>query len=460
MIGRAYTLLGLGDLASVSPRLRYSFFSVIAMSFFLFGDQQLLAPNLSRIGADFGFVAEREYRWYIGALPALFFFPVGGLMALVIGVLSDIYDRRRMLVLAILLGEASCLATAFASDYLTFLVLRTLTGIGLGGFYPTLFSLIGDYFRAENRSAAAGWLETAMGLGVGAGQVLAGALANESYLEMPGWRWSFVIMAAPSFPLAILYFFLGQNPRRGGAERALEGLSVGEQNALLQKEAQHRLSFDDFRRIFRNRTNLLALAQGVPGMVPWGFFFVYMVDLYEKSKGFSVGDAVLLSLAFGGSSIFGGLIGGFIGRSIYNWRRGALPVFGALTITLGTLPGYIFVNYGGSDLTFLLGVAVAGGLVVSMAGVNIRAILINVNPPEIRSSVFAVFSLFDKIGAGFGPFIIGFILLGVGRETLAYNLAISCWLPCAAIWLLIAFTSGPDEDRVTAALKARAAISS
>lgn len=447
--------IGLGDLQGRGGRTWYSFFSVIAISFFLFGDQQLLAPNLSRIGADFGFHDEAEYRWYIGSLPALFFFPVGGFMAIVIGVLSDIYDRRRMLVAAVVLGELSCLATAFATDYWTFLILRTLTGVGLGGFYPILFSLIGDYFRAPNRSAAAGWLETAMGLGVGAGQILAGALAHESYLGFPGWRWSFIIMAAPSFPLALLYLWFGNTPQRGAAESALDELSPEQQAQLLEHEAHRRITVADVRAIFANKTNLLALLQGVPGMVPWGFFFVYMVDLYEKSKGWSVQDAVFLSLAFGGSSIFGGFFGGYLGRLAYARNRKYLPLFGAITVLIGTIPGYIFVNYEGSSLAFLLAVAIFGGLVVSMAGVNVRAILINVNPPEIRGSAFAFFAWFDKIGAGFGPFIIGLFLLA-GSDMLAYNLAISCWIPCALVWFVMMFTMEKDEDRVIALLKARA----
>ncbi len=447
--------LGLGDLSSKGWRVHFSFWSVMAMGFFLFGDQQLLAPNLSRIGAEFGFVTQDDYRWYIGALPALLFFAVGGSVSLFIGIAADRYDRKKLLVFCVFLGEISCFATAFAHSYPLFLLLRTLTGIGLGGFFPVLFSLIGDFFRSENRSTAAGWLEFSMGLGIGLGQVLGGFLAETEFLGLPGWRWSFMIMAAPSFPTAILYYILGSSPARGAAEVVQTEPGADPAREILAGEAEHRLSVEDFRRIFSNRTNLLALAQGVPGMVPWGFLFVYVVDYFEKERGYHVEEATLLALVFGVSSIFGGLLGGFLGRAVYLRKRSMLPAFGGLSVLVGTLPCYAMINYPTYNPPLLMGLAVLAGLTVSVAGVNIRAILINTNLPENRGSIFAVFNLTDKLGAAFGPFAVGLLLL-TGSDLLAYNLAISCWIPCGLLWLVMALTVEADEDRLATILRERA----
>ena len=447
-------ILGLGDLRGRGWRVHYSFWSVLAMGFFLFGDQQLLSPNLSRIGAAFGFFEAEEYRWYIGALPALLFFALGGFISLFIGIASDQYDRRKLLVFSVLLGECSCLGTAFAHSYPVFLALRALTGIGLGGFFPVLFSMIGDTFRAESRSTAAGWLEFAMGLGIGLGQVSGGFLANSDFLGFAGWRWSFILMATPSFPIVLLYYLLGHVPTRGSAERALADLSTEDtRNVTLQAEA-HRISRDDFRRIFSNRTNILALLQGIPGMVPWGFMFVYVVDFLEKERGYHVEEATLIALVFGVSSIFGGLGGGFLGSLVYRRRRRLLAMFGGGCVLLGSVPCFFLVNWPEANLTLLLVVAAIAGLIVSGPGVNVRAILLNANLPENRGSIFAVFSLSDKLGAALGPFLVGLLLL-VGSDLLAYNLAIACWIPCGLLWFLIALTMEADEDRVDATLRER-----
>ena len=452
---RVLSILGLADLSGRGWRVHYSFWSVLAMGFFLFGDQQLLSPNLSRIGAEFGFTNPEDYRWYIGALPAMLFFALGSLISLVIGIASDQFDRRRLLVLCVLIGESSCLGTAFAQSYPVFLALRTITGIGLGGFFPVLFSMIGDYFRAENRSTAAGWLEFSMGLGVGLGQVTGGFLAESEFLGYPGWRWSFIFMATPAFPTVLLYYILGRIPRRGSAERVLDGLSEKDAQILAIESETHRVSLKDFRRIFTNKTNILALIQGVPGMVPWGFLFVYVVDFLEQKRGYHVEDATIVALVFGITSIFGGLLGGFLGSAIYKKNRRLLPLFGGATVILGSLPCFVMINWPAKNLVFLLLMAALAGLTVSFAGINIRAILMNTNLPENRGSIFAVFNLTDKLGAAFGPFAVGLFLF-VGSDLLAYNLAIACWIPCGLIWLFMSRTLPADEDRVDATLRSRA----
>ncbi|MCR9141761.1 MAG: MFS transporter [bacterium] len=454
--------IGLGDLAGQGWNASLSFWSVLFMGFFLFGDQQLLAPNLSRIGAALGFPGEADYLWYIGSLPALLFFVFGGLSSLIIGVASDQLDRKRLLIFCVAFGEACCLLTAFAQEYWQFLLLRTLTGMGLGGFFPVLFSLIGDYFRAENRSTAAGWLELSMGLGIGVGQVLGGFLAETEIAGFAGWRVSFIIMAAPSLPLLAAYGIFARLPRRGASERVAGEVDAETEERLLQASAAHKVSLNDFRRIFASRTNILAILQGLPGTVPWGFIFVYLVDFLEHVRDIPVEAATLLSLVFGICSIFGGLLGGFLGRAVYQRRRAMLPVFGGLSVWVGALPVFFLVNFDASGVDSstafaLLSVAcIVGGFTVSIAGVNIRAILVNTNLPENRGSVFAVFNLADKLGMGCGPFLVG-LLLFTGSRVLAYNLAVAFWIPCGLFWLFMARTMVQDEDRVAKILRERAA---
>ena len=136
-------------------------------------------------------------------------------------------------------------------------------------------------------------------------------------------------------------------------------------------------------------------------------------------------------------------------------------IFGAATIFFGSIPTFLLVNFDttgvaqSTSLAILATACVIGGLTVSIAGVNIRAILINTNLPENRGSVFAVFNLADKLGMGFGPFLVGLLLL-TGSRILAYNLAVGFWIPCAILWLLMARTMVQDEDRVNETLQQRA----
>ena len=273
-------LIGLGDLSGRGWRAHFTFWSMIGMTFFLFGDQNLTSPNLSRIGAEFGFTDKIEYQWYINSIVQLCFFLVGGAFSLAAGLWNDVWDRKRLMIASVILGELPCLLTAFAPSYGWFLFLRTLTGLGLGGIFPVIFSYLGDYFKAANRPVATGWITLAMGMGIAVGQIMAGLLAEVEWAGMAGWRLSFIFMAAPAFPLVLAFYLFGERPERGRADREDLGLAP----AVEAEPTGHAVSLKDFRVVLASRTNIIAFLQSVPGTIPWGFLFYFVVDYYEKTK--------------------------------------------------------------------------------------------------------------------------------------------------------------------------------
>ncbi len=436
--------IGLGDLEEASNRGRFAFFGMLFLTFFLFADQNVAAANLSRIGAEFGFSAETDYRWYIGSLVSLCFFVMGGLLSIYSGILNDRLDARRRLqvLLAVsALGESACAVSAFAPNYTVYLITRTLTGIGLGGIYPVIFSAMGDYFRPANRPIASGYLGLAMGLGIAAGQLAGGFLAHSTLLGMSGWRAAFLLMALPSFPLMLLLWLWGELPHRGAMDAGVS-------------PEMHTVRLSDLKKIFQVKTNVLVFAQSIPGCVPWGLLFTYTVDFYEKSKGFHVNEANLLVMLFGGFAILGAFIGGYLGALVYRIKRELLPAFSGATILIGMVPVFIMFNYEGKTITPMFWVAILAGLITPLTGPNVRAILANTNLPENRGSVFAMFNLTDDLGKGLGPFFVGLLLL-VMPDTLAYNVAIAFWLLSGIIWFLMLKQMGYDEDAVAATLAQR-----
>jgi MFS family permease len=98
----------------------------------LYADQNLMAPNLTAIAADFGFDDEDRDK-YLGGYVAATFYLVGAPAALLFGYLSDTVNRRNLLFVAVLLGEGPCIMTFFVTRYWQLLVLRLFTGISLGG---------------------------------------------------------------------------------------------------------------------------------------------------------------------------------------------------------------------------------------------------------------------------------------------------------------------------------------
>jgi MFS family permease len=433
--------MGLGDLKKHGWRGILAFWMVTAIAFFLFADQNLIAPNLQNIGRSFGFTTDAEIDWYLGGLIPILFFILGGAVSLSMGYLSQRYSRKNLLLFTLFLGEGTCLLSGLARNYTEFTILRTLTGFGLGGVFPLLFSVLGDYFTSRSRAVAAGYLSLAMGLGIGVGQLLGGILGQADPVN--GWRMSFIVVAAPSFLFALVYWLFCPEPVRGGAEKELEGIADE-----LSIEV-HRFTTKDLKAVLSSKTNIGIFLQGIPGTVPWGVFFTFMMDYYERYYGFAKDQAAgMVTLAAVGVFV-GTFFGGIIGQWLYNRRKKLQPIFCSVTTMLGVIPSLYLLQadaIAGTPLFVVLNIFT--GFLISLTGSNVRAILINTNPPRNRSAVFAVYNLTDDLGRGLGPAISAVFLTMIPDRTLALSISILFWIPCSLIWLYIMAHYESDEQHV------------
>src|SRR5664280_1051717 len=196
----------------------YSVILLAIISFFLFADQNLMAPNLTQIGNEFGFSpAVRDVK--LGGNISFAFWVIGGIITLGIGYLTDLISRKNLFIVVIIFGEIPCVMTGFAQNYDQLFWLRACTGIAIGGALPLTYSLIGDYFSRNTRAAAVGYISLAQGLGIAFGQLLAGAIGPEH-----GWRLPFIIVGIPNFILIILFALTVKEPLLGKAEDSLQEL--------------------------------------------------------------------------------------------------------------------------------------------------------------------------------------------------------------------------------------------
>lgn len=435
---------------SNSPgRERFAVALLAIITLFLFADQNLMAPNLTQIADDFGFSAvERDVM--LGGNISFVFWVFGGLVTLGIGYLTDRISRKALFVAVILVGEIPCLLTGFAQTYTQLFWLRALTGIGIGGALPLVYSLLGDYFSPKLRTAASAYMALAMGLGIAVGQLLAGFIGPEY-----GWRLPFILVALPNFFLALIFWLTMQEPVRGQAEAGLKDLIETGQIYTA------RINWSEYKQLFRIKTNLLVFLQGIPGTVPWGVFFIFLNDYLSQDKGYSVETATLIVTIIGGAAIFGGFLGGLMGHKLYNLKPKYLPALCGITTLLGIIPTAILINIpdqtGVADPSMALAL-VSGlftGFTISITGPNVKAMLLNVNLPETRGSIFSLFNLTDDLGKGFGPVIISILIVSLGR-TWAFNVANLFWLFCGVILLWLIWVFPKDEMRLNDVLMQRA----
>ena len=431
----------------MSGRDRTTLILLVLMSVFLLADQNVINPVIDAMEMEYG-VGKTS----IGLLGSAFFI-LGALVSLFFGFFTDKFSRKWLLAFVILVGEIPCFLTGikfFTQTYNQLLLLRVLTGIGVGGIFPLTYSLIGDYFPESKRPVANALVGVAWAVGQIVGQGMSGFLAT-SY----GWRLSFMLAAAPNFILIPLFLIVAREPKRGQTEKSLKDL-IGQ-----GAEYMERIHFRDLKHIFTNKTNIVSFLQGIPGCIPWGVLPFFLQNFYMQEKGFSREITTLLILIFGIGATLGGFIGGLEGQRIYNKDPRKLPIFQGVVVILGTIPWFILLalqfpaNPGMAEF-YLPGIlGFLSGFIVTLPSANAKAILMNVNPPERRGSVFAVFNLTDNLGKGIGPFLGGWLIQSFGYS-FAMNFSVAAWIPCGLIFLIAAATIRGDLAKVDVYLREKA----
>ena len=457
----------------MSRRRQYYTVGLLTLTaMFLYADQNLLSPNLSAVAEEFG-LDDREKDLMLGGWLQLAFFVVGSPASLIIGWAADRVPRLRLFVITVIIGEGPCLATYWVETYWQLFAVRALTGVAVGGCLPILFSLCGDMFPASERNYVASFLTIATGAGIAVGQIMAGTVGPAF-----GWRLPFLLASGPAIALALLLYATVREPGRGAAEDAVlrrrrARLAAREERDARIRENDERRGADDGRRgdddgrrdapaassgsasseeysakidakkLWRQLkipSNAIILAQGLPGTVPWGMLNAYFVDFLHVQKGLTVEEGTLAVTLFGSGAACGTVVGGVVGQRVYNRQggRSAIAVVMGVTTALGALPGYFFLNvstYGPGNVLLHLSCLV-GGVLAAVTPPNVRAVLLNVNPPETRGTMFAFYSQIDDVGKGGGPALVAALIVAYGR-TKAFNVAVSGWVLCGAILLCL-----------------------
>ena len=116
--------------------------------------------------------------------------PVG---ALLFGLLADRFGRRIPLMANVIYFSIVEVACGFAPNYSTFLILRALFGIGMGGEWGVGASLAMEAAQPRWRGVLSGILQSGYSIGY-----LLAALAARVVLPTLGWRWMFWLGALPA----------------------------------------------------------------------------------------------------------------------------------------------------------------------------------------------------------------------------------------------------------------------
>lgn len=161
-----------------------------------------------------------EYEVLINIASSFFFcgLIIGALLS---GLLADIYGRLWSFYGSALLMGVFSLTAAFAPIYELFVLLRFLTGIGVGGILSTLFTITTEIYTHSNRVFYSFCVHQGWSIGIMLFALAGYFIRNHMWLQ--------VVSAAPNVVLIFATCFLHESPRwliaKGHRERAMSVLN-------------------------------------------------------------------------------------------------------------------------------------------------------------------------------------------------------------------------------------------
>jgi EmrB/QacA subfamily drug resistance transporter len=152
------------------------------LAMFLFAlDQTIVGPALPPIARELGDFA--LISWIVTA-----YLLTSTCVTPILGKLSDLYGRRRLLAFCLVVFLASSVLCALAPDMLTLIVARGLQGIGGGGLVPVCQAVIADVVSPRERGRFAAYFSIVWASSAVLGPTVGGLLT-----EHLGWPWIFWI---------------------------------------------------------------------------------------------------------------------------------------------------------------------------------------------------------------------------------------------------------------------------
>lgn len=381
--------------------------------------------------------------------------------------LSDVFGRRLIYTIDLILFAVGSLLVALAQDFTTILVGRAIQGFGAGGILPVANAVIGDIFPPEKRGTALGLVGVTFGLAFLLGPILAGVL-----LSVASWHWLFFI----NIPIALLllvpaaFVFPHVHHKQTGRfdvlgmlllTAALTGLTL----ALTHLDAAHLLTSFASLAVWP----WLVLAAAAGGLLVWAerkaanpllpaalfkgrqlkltYFLGMGSGMFQSSLVFipmlaiahlagltpSQSGYLLLPLVVAitiGNPVVGGLID----------KLGARPILLAGLALVGVSTALLSI-FAANLAWFIVFSALVGLGLAVLLGPPLRFIVLDEVEAAHRSVAQGVLGIFNSVGTLIGGAFMGAVTASFGGGDLGYTVAFLCTsvlaLPLVlAAWLL------------------------
>lgn len=384
--------------------------------------------------------------WDIGpqALGGVFSAGVLGMTvgAVTLAPLADRIGRRPMILVSIVLISGSVLFTALAESITQLVILRFISGLGIGAMLATVAAMVAEYAPDRSRNFFVGLVLA----GYPIGATLSGLIAAE-VIPAYGWRTMFLVagaISAATLPLVALLLpesisFLAQRQPPNALQRInriLQKMGLPPQQVLPpQPAAQAAIGLRPIvSREWRSETLKLWIAF----LTSFGtlYFLISWIPKLAAGAGLSMELAIMAGTVFNLGAVFGIVSQGALATR-FDLRfviAGFLLVSSLLMLVFGW-----FTGSGTALLLFgLIGFGVQGGFT------GLYTVAARLYPTTLRSSGIGWGIGAGRVGAVLGP-AAGGALIALGLSMIDNFRVFALPLAIAAI-----ATMAIDRNRISA----------
>lgn len=366
-------------------------------------DAQIIGFTAPQIAAEFGIGNDRLGPVFSAALLGM----TAG--ALLFGTLGDRFGRRRTMIFCVVLFGGGTLLTAFASSVTQLMLLRLVTGLGLGGALPNAVTLVAECAPGRHRPL----LVTLMYIGFSVGGLLGGVIAGSLVVEH-GWRAMFYVGGGLPLVLSVLLLALLPESPQYLARKAGTGAVLADLLARIDPAGGYRpqdrytlpqaTARADLGELFRHRrvrnTVLLWLAFFINLLVL--FFLMNWLPKLLVDGGVPLAQAIRVTVMFN--------IGGVLGALALAWlsaRHSPRRMLAAF-FALGAL-AIMAIGLGDGRFAPVAAACFATGLFAGAAQVGLYPLATQVYPSAVRATGVGWAQAWGRIGSIFGPLAGGWL---------------------------------------------------
>jgi MFS transporter, AAHS family, 4-hydroxybenzoate transporter len=344
------------------------------------------------------------------AFAAVFSAALLGLMlgAFVLGPLADRIGRKRVLIVSVLVFGAFSLCTAFTGSLRTLLVMRFLTGLGLGGAMPSFLSLGAEFIPHQRRTV----LLSVLWAGFPLGGVLGGLLASRI---IPEFGWQSVFYIGGSLPLVLAVVLMAALPESpaflvaSGASSAHIARLVSRIGGAGSFSPSNRFVLTEERVSTRSVTHLFTEGRAGGTLLLWTTYFLIFLMLVTNTAwsptllhaaGIEVQQSGIAMAAFNLGSVIGTSI---VGLMIRRW--GVYPTLSVLFLISAVMLGAI--GSAAPSFALIIGLQGLAGFFLGAGSSGLIALAPIFYPVAIRSTGVGWATTMGRFGSFVGPLAVG-----------------------------------------------------